>query len=308
MKRYDSSRAGDMTVFVAVVNRGGFSAAARVCGLTPSGVSKLITRLETRLNTRLLHRSTRRVQLTEEGEAYYARAVRILDDIEAAEREASTGASPRGHVRVNASVPYGRKYLLPLLPRFLAAYPEITVDVMLSDTVIDLMQERADIAIRFGRLSDSALMARKLGAGPVSIVASPDYLARYGVPQSPLELERHHAIGWTFQRLVKGWPFMMEGRVRELTPPIRARASDGDVARDMALGGIGLARLGHFNVAEDIGAGRLVEVLQAFNPNDIEDLHAVFLGGPGPVPARVRALVDFLAHHGRMKAGPITLG
>ncbi|CAO3361388.1 Transcriptional regulator, LysR family [Azospirillum melinis] len=288
-----------MEVFARVVDLGGFTAAARACGLTPSGVSKLITRLETRLGTRLIHRSTRRLNLTPEGQAFYARAVRILGEMEEAEREASAGATPRGHLRVNSNVPFGMRHLIPLVPEFLAAHPGVTVDLVLSDAVVDLMEERADVAIRTGPLRDSSLMIRKLGSTRMVVVASPAYLERHGTPGHPDELARHRGIGWTFPRAIGGWPFRTGGgideQIEEHVPPIVARASNGDAARLLALGGVGLARLARFQVETDIAAGALVPVLDHMNPGGSEDIHAVYLGGPGPLPARVRAFVDFVA-------------
>ncbi|WP_376967167.1 LysR family transcriptional regulator [Azospirillum sp. A26] len=297
------NRAAEMEVFARVVDLGGFTAAARACGLTPSGVSKLITRLETRLGTRLLHRSTRRLSLTPEGQAFHARALRILGEMEEAEREASAGAEPRGHLRVNSNVPFGMRHLIPLVPEFLAAHPGVTIDLVLSDAVVDLMEERADVAIRTGPLRDSSLMIRKLGSTRMVVVASPAYLARHGTPEHPEDLARHRGIGWTFPRAIGGWPFrtesgsaeQIEQRIEEHVPPIAARASDGDAARLLALGGVGLARLARFQVETDIAAGALVPVLDRLNPGGGEDIHAVYLGGPGPLPARVRAFVDFMA-------------
>lgn len=291
-----------MEVFVRVIEQGGFSAAAREFGLTPSGTSKLVTRLEARLNTRLVNRSTRKLRLTPEGEAFYDRAVRILSDISEAEREAAVGACPRGHLRVNSNVPFGRLYLAPLAPRFLALYPEVTLDLVLSDTVVDLMEERADVAIRVGPLRDSTLVARKLGASGMVVVASPDYLARCGAPATPADLADHLGVGWTFQRSIGAWPFRDGERAETISPPLVARASDGETARQLAIGGVGLARLGLFHVGEDIEAGRLVPVLEAFNPGDREDTHAIYLGQGGPLPARVRVFVDFLAANVRMPA------
>jgi DNA-binding transcriptional LysR family regulator len=300
MPQHDTNRAREMEVFVRVVDCGGLSAAARECRLSPSAVSKLMSRLEARLNARLLNRSTRRLQLTPEGSAYYERAVRILTDIEEAEREAAAGAAPRGHLRVNSNIPFGMRYVLPLVPDFLKTYPEVTLDIVLSDTVIDLMQERADVAIRVGPLRDSSLMARKLATSRMVVVAAPDYLARFGSPKSPEDLASHRGIGWTFHRTIGGWPFKHGADVREALPPPVARASDGEAARLLALGGVGLARLARFHVGADIAAGRLVAVLERLNPGDREHVHAVFLGQPGPIPARVRAFVDYLADNIRV--------
>jgi DNA-binding transcriptional LysR family regulator len=295
MPRLDTNRAAEMEVFVRVVELGGFTAAAREFRLTPSGVSKLVARLEARLSARLLNRSTRQLQLTPEGQAYYDRAVRILAELDEAEREAAAGAAPRGHLRVNSNVSFGRLHLLPLVPEFLARHPEITLDLVLSDTVIDLMQERADIAIRIGPMRDSGLMARKLGSTRVTVVASPDYLARHGTPVSVAELARHHGIGWSFLRMRTGWPFRDGEGTVTASPRSVARAGDGEVARVLAIGGVGLARLGRFHLEADIAAGRLVPVLEELNPGDREEIHAVYLGQGGPLPARVRAFLDFLA-------------
>lgn len=300
MARPDLNRAAEMEVFVRIVERGGFTAAARDFRLSPSGVSKLVTRLEDRLGTRLLNRTTRRLSLTPEGQAFYARAARILAEIDEAEREAAAGAAPRGHLRVNSNIPFGMRYLMPLVPEFLALHPDITIDVVLSDTVIDLFEERADVAIRIGPLRDSSLMIRKLGSSRMVVVAASAYIERHGLPSEPDELAGHKGIGWTFSRSIGGWPFRIGGRIMERLPPAVAKASDGDVARMLALGGIGLARLARFHVGPDIASGALVPVLEAFNPGDCEDIHAVYLGGASPLPARVRAFVDFLAARCRL--------
>jgi len=300
MPRLDTNRAAEMEVFTRVVDLGGFTAAAREFRLTPSGVSKLVSRLEARLGSRLVNRSTRKLHLTPEGQVFYQRAARILADMDEAEREAALGASPRGHLRVNANIPVGMRLIVPLIPRFLAENPQVTLDMVLTDTVIDLMQERADVAIRFGPLRDSRLVARKLGTTRMAVVAAPTYLNQYGMPSTPTELSRHRGIGWTFSRTLTGWPFRGEAGVETYSAPPIVRASDGETARQFALGGVGLARLSRFHVGPDIVAGRLVAVLEEFNPGDREDIHAVFLGRGGPLPARVRAFVDFLAEHVRV--------
>ncbi|MBR0755068.1 LysR family transcriptional regulator [Bradyrhizobium jicamae] len=300
MARPDTNRSAEMDVFVRVVDLGGFTAAAKKLRVTPSGVSKLVSRLEARLGTRLVNRTTRRLQLTEEGQAFYQRAVRILADIEDAEREAGSGAAPRGHLTVNSNIPFGMLHVMPLLPRFLSQHPDITLDIVLTDTLIDLMQERADVAIRAGPLQTSRLVARKLGTSRMAVVAAPDYLARFGTPKTPADLADHRGIGWTFPRSIRGWPFRRNERIEEALPPPVARASDGEVARRLTLGGTGIARLALFHVGPDIEAGRLVPVLQGYNPGDREDIHAVYVGHAGPLPARVRAFIDFLAKHIRI--------
>lgn len=300
MPRLDTNRAAEMEVFVRVVERGGFTAAARSFRLTASGVSKLVARLEARLGARLVNRSTRKLQLTPEGQVFYDRAVRILANMEEAEREAAAGACPRGHLTVNSNIPFGMRCVMPLLPSFLALHPEVTVDIVLSDTVVDLMQERADVAIRVGPLRHSSLIARKLGTSRMAVVASPDYLARHGVPSEPPDLTRHRGIGWTFPRTMGTWPFRARDRITKTLPPASVRASDGEASRLLALGAPAWRALALFHVGPDIEAGRLVPVLEDYNPGDREDIHAVYLGQGGPLPARVRAFIDFLAERIRI--------
>jgi DNA-binding transcriptional LysR family regulator len=295
MARIDVNRSGEMEVFARVVELGGFSVAARTFRMTPSAVSKLVARLETRLGVRLINRSTRKLQLTPEGTAYYERAIRILDDINTAEREAATGAMPRGRLRVNTSVPFGLHRLLPLIPGFIKQHPGISVDVALTDTVVDLLEERADVAIRVGPLRESRLLARKLGESPMVVVAAPSYLAEHGAPQTPADLERHNMLGFCFTKQIEGWPFR-DGRGGIVTiPPVgNALVSDGEAMQRLVVAGLGLARLTRFHVQTDIDAGRLVPVLEDFNPGDLEAIHAVFVGHGGQLPARVRAFLDYL--------------
>ena len=300
MARSDTNRSGEMEVFVRVVDLGGFTAAAKNLGLTPSGVSKLISRLEARLGTRLVNRTTRKLLLTAEGQSFYERALVILADIEEAERLAGSGAAPRGHLTLNCNIPFGMLHVMPLLPRFMREHPDITLDIVLTDTLVDLMQERADIAIRAGPLGASRLIARKLGTSRMAVVAAPSYLARCGTPKMPADLAAHRGIGWTFPRSIRGWPFRRAEKIEEALPPPVARASDGETARQLTLGGIGLARLALFHIGPDIEAGRLVPVLQNLNPGDREDIHAVYVGHAGPLPARVRAFIDFLARQIRI--------
>jgi DNA-binding transcriptional LysR family regulator len=305
MSRAEINRSTEMEVFVRVVETGGLSSAARALKLTPSAVSKLMTRLEARLGARLLNRSTRRLQLTPEGEAFFARSVQVLADIEEAEREVLSGAAPRGRVRVNSVVDLGRQFVLPLVPAFLEQHPEVTLDIVLTDQVVDLLEERADVAIRMGALRSSNLTARKLGASRAIVVASPDYLARRGTPVRLEDLPSHHQMDFTFMRSVRNWPFRRaDGEVVYLPGAGGVQVGDGASLRQLALEGAGLARMSVFAAAEDIRAGRLVPVLEEFNPGDILEAHAVFLGQGGRLPARVRAFIDFLAAHIRLPTLP----
>ncbi len=294
MARLDVNRSGEMEVFVRVVELGGFSAAARAFRMTPSAVSKLVARLEARLGTRLVNRSTRRLQLTPEGGVFYERSVRLLADLDEAERCASANEIPAGRLRVNTNFALGRYYLLPLVPEFLAENPAVTLDIALTDEVVDLMEERTDVAIRSGELKNSRLIARKLGGSRLMIVASPDYLARHGTPRVPADLAGHNLLGFSFARYHDGWPLMENGR--EIRVPVSGnlQISDGDALMQLALAGLGLARLSDYHARGEVAAGRLVPVLEDCNPGDIEPVHAVFLGQGGHLPARVRAFLDFL--------------
>jgi len=294
MPRIDVNRSGEMEAFVQVVERGSFSAGAQVLGMTPSAVSKLVARLEQRLGTQLVHRSTRKIQLTPEGRNFYERSVRVLADLDEAERCAAAGALPRGRVAVNASVPFGQHVLIPLVPRFLELHPQVTLDIVLTDRVVDLMEERADVAIRWGELPSSDLVARRLGETGQAIVAAPDYLARYGTPRTPQELEAHNRLSFNYRRSVPDWPLRIDGRLIEMPVAGSVRAGDGETLRSLVMAGVGLGRLSLYHIQADIDAGRLVKVLEEFNPHEKAPIHAVYLGRAGRLPARVRALLDFL--------------
>jgi DNA-binding transcriptional LysR family regulator len=298
MARSEINRSGEMEVFARVVERGGFSAAARACRLTPSAVSKLVARLEGRLGARLVNRSTRAFQLTPEGCAFYERATRILADIEDAERSAGAGEQPVGRIRVNTSASYATHILAPILPEFLDRYPGVTLDLVQTDLIVDLLTERMDVAVRAGPLKSSSLVARKLGETAMVVVAAPSYLDRFGEPGSIEELDRCERLGFGYVRTVDGWPMKKRGEIVIVPVVGRVQASDGEALRRLALGGAGLARLAGFTVREDIAAGRLVPVLEHLNPGDREVFHAIHIGQGGPLPSRIRALLDFLGERG----------
>lgn len=301
MARLDLNRSGEMEVFVKVVTLGGLSAAARSLRMTPSAVSKLLARLEARLGARLINRSTRKLSLTPEGQAFHDRAVRVLADIDEAERSVASSAAPRGRVRVNSNVPFGLHHLLPLVPRFTARYPQVALDLVLTDQVVNLMDERADVAIRVGPMPSSGLMTRKIGESRMAVVASPDYLARNGTPETLEDLETHQLIGFNFSRHCDDWPFLTK-QGRRISRPAHgsATAGDGETARRLAVAGQGLTRLALFHIGPDIAEGRLVPVLEAFNPGDIEEIRAVYVGHGGRLPSRVRVFLDFLVETVRL--------
>ncbi|WP_417774308.1 LysR family transcriptional regulator [Stappia sp.] len=300
MARIEINRSGEMEVFVRVVEQGGFSPAARIAGMTPSAVSKLIARLEARLGTRLLNRSTRQLQLTPEGCTFYERATRILADLEDAERTAGMGEEAVGRVRINTSASYFNHILAPVLTDFLAQHPAVTLDIVQTDAVVDLLAERMDVAVRAGPMKSSSLVARKLGETALTIVASPSYLECHGEPRSIADLEQHNRLGFGYARAVDGWRLRETDEDRLVPATGRVQASDGEGLRHLALSGVGLARLADFTVRADVAAGRLIPVLSNLDSGEKEDFHAVHVGQGGPLPSRVRAVLDFLAERGKV--------
>lgn len=291
-----SDRFEEMSIFAKTVEKGGFSKAARALRLTPSAVSKSIARLEQRLKVRLFVRSTRSFALTAEGEAFHCKCLEILTLIGEAERLVAPPATPRGLVRVNAPVPIGTQFIVPLLPRFLDRYPEVDVDLTFSDTLADLRGEAVDVALRAGPLADSSLTVRKFLDSRRMIVGSPAYLARRGTPTTPRDLARHNCLAFNFRRAVEGWPLKSARSVKRMTVRGSVTAADGETLRALALAGVGLARLAEFHVHRDVAEGRLVPVLESCNPGDREAVHILFSGGD-TMPSRVRAFIDFLSEH-----------
>jgi DNA-binding transcriptional LysR family regulator len=292
MSRILMERSGEMEVFARVVQEGGFSAAARSLDITPSAVSKLIARLEARLGTRLLLRTTRALTLTEEGEAYHHAALKILQDLNDADQEASGGAV-RGRLRVNATIPFGTMFVAPAMPAFIARNPDLVVDLSFTDGIVDLVAEKTDVAIRMGNLPDSGLIARKLGQSRRVVCAAPSYLTRRGRPETPSDLERHDCVTFNFRRTRPSWPFRFEDR--EVAQPVTGSlvVNNGETMKQMVLAGAGIARLGVFHVAAEIAEGSLVPLLEDCNPGDLELVHAVYVGG-GPLPHRVRAFIEHM--------------
>ena len=287
-------RARALALFVAVVEDGSFSAAGRRLDLSPSAVARAIDRIEARLGVRLLLRSTRTLALTAEGSAYLLAARRILTDLNDVEQQIADQGAPRGRLRVSAALSHGRLCIVPLLGAFAALYPHILIDLALTDTIADVAAGEADVAIRFGPLADSALTARKIGETRRRVVAAPAYLARRGTPQVPEDLHRHNCLNFSFRRAEPVWPFRRDGQDFALSVTGNLEANNGETLGQLAALGLGVARVGAFSVADEIATGRLVTLLEAFNPGDIEMIHAVFVGGAN-VPARVRVFVDFLA-------------
>lgn len=283
-----------MTAFVRAVELGGFSTAARDLGLTPSAISKLVTRLEDRLGVRLLNRTTRRLALTPEGEAYFHRSQRILGDIIEAENEvASFRAQPRGLLRVNVGTAFGMHQLSPALPDFLARHPEMRVELTLTDRVVDLIEEGADLGIRLGTLVDSSLVARKICEPERVVCACPAYLRRHGTPKKPEDLLKHNCLSVAYAPNLRRWPFEVNGGVEHVEVSGNVSANNADALLHLALLGVGVIRLSDVIVGGAIAAGKLVPLLADIHHSEPLPLHAVYPQGRHRSP-RVAAMVEFL--------------
>lgn len=288
------SRSGEMLVFSKVVETGSFSAAGKLLNLTPSAVSKLVSRIEERLGVQLFQRSTRQMAATSEGRDFYDSCVRILGDIEEAEQGLTQGrAAPHGLLRVNVSLPFGTHQLIPLVPEFNRRYPGITLDLSLTDAVVDLQRERVDVAIRMGPLADASFRARVLGQSRRAVVASPAYVEQFGRPQTPDELAAHRCFNFNFRRSRDEWPFLSGGQTVYLQVGGGMLTNNGETMRQLTLDGLGISRLATFHIGADLQAGRLIELLADYNPGDTEEITAIF-SNQRYMPQRVRVFIDFL--------------
>jgi DNA-binding transcriptional LysR family regulator len=286
--------AGEMAAFVRVVEARGFSAAAPALGLTPSAVSKLITRLETRLGVRLLQRTTRALHLTEEGETFFEAARRIVGEIESLESRLSDGrGTPHGLLRVTTSLAFATHQLAPVISEFLTRYPQVELELLPTDRVIDMVEEGVDIAIRIGRLADSSFMARKIGEDKRLVCAAPSYLKRYGTPATPLDLVRHKCLVSRERSYLNRWTFSIEGETREIEVSGPLAVSEGEAQLQLALQGVGIIRLTRLTVAQAVREGKLVSLFEAESADAGLPIHAVYPHRQH-LPSKVPAFVDFL--------------
>ena len=286
--------ASEMAVFVRVVDSKGFSAAAGELGLTPSAVSKLVTRLETRLGVRLLQRTTRALHLTAEGEAFYAAARRIVSEIETLEEQVSGQRdTPHGLLRVTTSVAFSTHQLAPVIVEFMARHPLVQLELLPTDRVIDMVEEGIDIAIRIGRLADTSFMARKIGEDKRLICAAPSYLARHGTPQRPEDLRRHSCIVSRDHAYLNRWSFKVDGEPVEIDVRGRVAVTEGEAQMQLALQGIGIVRLTRLTLTQAIREGSLVPLLGAFSAEEAVGIHAVYPHRRHLAP-KVPAFVNFL--------------
>lgn len=282
-----------MAVFATVVELRSFTAAARQLGLSKSTVSKQVAHLEDRLGARLLHRTTRKLSLTAAGEAYYQAAAAIIAEATGAERHvAAMQSAPRGVLRVNAPMSYGQLVIAPLLADFLAAHPEVEIDLTLDDRFVDMVAQGYDLAIRIARLADSTLVARLLAPMRTIVVASAAYLARRGTPTHPSQLSGHDCLIYTFTEQ----PGLMhfEDGVEQVSVRVegRLRANNGDVLGSAAAAGAGVAVLPDFIATPLLARGAVVHVLPEWSWS-AASIYAVYPHGRH-LAANVRAFRDFL--------------
>lgn len=281
-------------VFTKVVEAGGFSAAARELDMSKSAVSKQIAKLEDHLGVRLLNRTTRKLSPTEVGTTLYERARRIVQDVE--ETEQAVGAlhtEPRGTLRLNVPMSFGISHVAPALPDFLARYPDINIDMVMNDRVVDLLDEGFDVAIRIARMPDSSLIARKLSPLRLALCASPGYWKEHGIPTCPSQMKDHNCLIYSYLLKKDEWSFSGPDGAMSVKVSGNISANNGDALRGAALNGAGVFLSPTFIVGDDLRSGALQPVLDQFMTTDLA-IYAVYPHNRY-LSAKVRAFVDFFA-------------
>ena len=282
-----------MAVFAKVVEAKSFTAAAAQLGISKSAVSKQVSRLEDNLGARLLNRTTRRLSLTETGAAFYERCTRVVAEAEeAALAVTRLQSEPRGRLKLNAPMSFGLLHVAPAIPAFLARYPDLHIDMTMTDSFTDLGEEGYDLAIRIATLADSSLIARRLAPNRRVVCATPAYFERHGTPRRPEDLAHHNCLSYAYMPLEEQWQFSVEGRSRPVAVSGNFRTNNGDALRAAALAGLGVSVLPTFIVGRDIQDGRLAAVL-AEHVISNSSVYAVYPHNRH-LSAKVRAFVDFL--------------
>ncbi|WP_372385629.1 LysR substrate-binding domain-containing protein [Vibrio sp. BS-M-Sm-2] len=285
------TRSDDLEMVLTVVDAGGFSAAAEALDVQVAKVSRSVSKVESQLGVSIFNRTTRRVELTEEGRQFID-SVRVgLQMIQSAEEEiVSRGELPKGRLRVDAASPFVFHQLVPLVQSFKEAYPDIELELTSNEGFVDLLEKRTDVAIRIGKLSDSTLHARPLGKSLLHIVASPDYLAKRGLPTKPEDLSSHQIVGFAGNKVLNHWPLPNQS---DVAPTVTA--SNGETVRQLVLAGNGIACLSGFMVQEDMAAGRLIPILEQdkLANTDRERVNAVYYKSSS-VSKRISAFIDFI--------------
>lgn len=284
----------EVLIIIRLSELGTFAAVAEDAGLTPSGVSRMVSRLEERIGAKLLYRSTRKLTFTPEGQVFLSYARHILALAEAAEADVSKkDGKVAGHLRVNCGTAFARYKLAPLLPKFLSQYPDVTVDVSVSDHRINPVEKQIDVTIRVGLLENSDFVAARLGTVRRIIAASPAYLARCGTPKTIEDLKRHDCLlltGFAGQAL---WPMIENGKIVSTAVTGTVASDSADILLRMAIEGMGIVRLGDFLGEKAIAGGRLVELFNGQHDTDPKPISALTLPRRQNIP-RIRAFIDFL--------------
>jgi len=289
----------EMKVFTAVVDAGSFVGAAGALDLSKAAVSRLVAELEGRLGVRLLHRTTRRLSLTVEGQTFYARCKSVLADVDEAEAEITArSGKATGLLKINVPVTFGLLHLALLWPQFMRKNPDVKLDITLNDRVVDLVEEGYDMAVRIARLPSSSLISRQLAGTRLVLCASPQYLKKHGRPRHPAELAQHCTMSYSLVSLGEQWEFDgPEGKVGvRITPHLKSNS--GDTCRAAALGHAGIILQPDFMIGADLAAGTLVELLPEYRAPSL-GIHAVYPSRRHVAP-KVRLLVDFLVQAFRM--------
>ncbi|MEZ8241216.1 LysR family transcriptional regulator [Vibrio splendidus] len=288
------TRSDDLEIVLTVVDAGGFSAAAEALDVQVAKVSRSVSKVESQLGVSIFNRTTRRVELTEEGRQFVDSVRLGLQMIQSAEEEiVSRGELPKGRLRVDAASPFVFHQLVPLVQSFKEAYPDIELELTSNEGFVDLLEKRTDVAIRIGKLSDSTLHARPLGKSLLHIVASPGYLAKRGLPTKPEDLSSHQIVGFAGNKVLNHWPLPNQS---DVAPTVTA--SNGETVRQLVLAGNGIACLSGFMVQEDMAAGRLIPILEQdkLANTDRERVNAVFYKSSS-VSKRISAFIDFIQPH-----------
>jgi DNA-binding transcriptional LysR family regulator len=284
-----------LATFAKVVEQGSFARAADRLSVSTSAVSRQVAELEAHLDVRLLNRTTRRLSLTEAGQAFYERCVQLLADLEETESSVrSTAVEPKGTLRVTCGVTFGERYLAPAIAEFADLHPQVSFDIDLSDRVVDLVEEGFDLAIRIGPVGNQALVSRRIGSTQFVCCASPAYLARHPAPVTPADLEQHACLGYTYAAVTSAWTFESRDGTRH-TPRIlpRHRLNNGRMLAELAAAGLGIVLEPDFIVAPEVRSGRLQRLLTDYQPPR-SPIAAVY-PSRRHLSAKVRSFVDFLA-------------
>lgn len=282
-----------MQVFVSVIDLGSFTATANAFRITPAMVSRHISEIEKRLDATLIKRTTRRLQVTEVGKDYYESCKQILKQVEMAEAGAAIlSGKPKGLLKVTAPIWYGSMILTPIVCDYLAEFPDVSIELSLSDRFVDIIDEGFDLAIRIGELADSSYIARKLFKFDTAICASPAYLDRHGIPTRPEQLRDHQCLGFTNWRSHSGWKVVEKSITGHSSNYSRFNSNNGQSLREAALKGMGIIMMPKVLLEEDLRNGRLIEVLKEFTPSS-RPVNVVYPKERQPTP-KLTSFLDYL--------------